>query len=250
MNVPSNIMASRFERASELEAFARLIDKTGLCHRSDLIYDAAKILRDKTSAFHTPGTTDYSCWGYNIQNLPFTFSELPQRHIRPSSIHSMKLEIDVSVLCNDSNWQSSSDPFISMNFRARIIGSDSHKEYSFGYHVDKHNGAESEEVHPIYHLQYDPLVNEDSELGTVLFLDTPRIMHVPIDLILGLDMVFSNFLPKVWNSLRNETEYQSLYSKYVNLIWKPYIHTWASHWSYKPEELNWNLPNMICPYLM
>lgn len=250
MNVPSNIMTSRFERASELEAFARMIDKTGLCHRTDLIYNAANTLRDKAKAFHTPGTTDYSCWGYDIQNLPFTFNELPQRHVKPSSIHSMKMEIDVRVLCKDTDWQTCNDPFLSMNFKARIIGSDSQREYSFGYHVDKHLGEETDEIHPVYHIQYDPLVNDESELGTILFLDTPRIMHVPVDLILGLDMAFSNFLPKVWNDLRNESEYQSLYTRYVDLIWKPYVQTWAGHWSYKPEELNWNVPNMICPYLM
>lgn len=251
MNVPSNIMAKRLERASELETFARLIDKTGLCHRTDLIYTAAKDLKDKTKGFHTPGTTDYACWGYNIENLTFSFDSLPERHIRPTGIHSMKMEIDILLLCNDAHWQSNNDPFINMNFNVRVIGSDSNREYSFGFHVDRHVGeVHSDEIHPIYHLQYNPLISNDEDLGTVLYLDSPRIMHVPVDLILGLDIAFSNFLPKTWNSLRNESEYQSLYSKYVELIWKPYVHTWATYWTYKPAELNWNLPNHICPYLI
>ena len=251
MNVPSKIMAVRYERASELEAFARILEKLGICGRSDMIYDAAKVLRDKTKGFHTPETTDYACWGYSIVDLPIYLPELPKRHIRPSSIHSMQIEIDIRLLCNDQHWQNQNDPLIDLNFRARIIGVDSKAKYSFGYHVDRHNDTHAvDEVHPIYHLQYDPLVNEDVELGSTLYLDTPRIMHVPIDLILGVDLILSNFAPGVWDTLRADDDYQPLYHKYQNNLWKPYVHTWASHWPYHPQNDNWKLPLSICPYLI
>ncbi|MCB9093378.1 MAG: hypothetical protein H6620_12565 [Halobacteriovoraceae bacterium] len=243
MNVPNKVMAVRSERASHLEAFARLMDKYELCE-TGLIYKAAKVLRDKTKAFHSPNTKDYSCWGYKINDLPFYLAELPKRHIRPSTIHSMQLEVDIELLCNDEHWKYQSDPFIELNFRVRVIGSDSRKKYAFGFHVDKHKHKqqhESEEIHPIYHLQYNPIIGEDEEtdLGSILYLDSPRMMHVPVDLILGTDLILSNFVPRIWNKLRDENEYQSLYQKYQNSLWKPYIHTWASHWPYKLQELNW-----------
>jgi len=251
MNVPSQIMAIRYKRASELEAFARILDKLGICVRSDLIYDAATILRDKTKGFHTPDTTDYACWGYSIEDLKIYLSELPKRHIRPSSIHSMQIEIDIHLLCNDQHWKDQKDPLLDLNFRARIIGVDSKARYSFGYHVDRHDDSQiTEEIHPVYHLQYDPLANDDLELGSTLYLDTPRIMHVPVDLILGIDLVLSNFAPSTWQSLRDDEDYHPLYCKYQNYLWKPYVHTWASHWSYQPQKNNWNLPLSICPYLI
>lgn len=252
MNVPHNIMAVRFDRASDLEAFARLMDKHQLCGRTDLIYTAARILKDKTRAFHSPNTKDYSCWGYKINDLPFYLQELPKRHIRPYTIHSMQLEVDIELLCNDEHWKGQNDPLIELNFRVRIIGSDSEKKYAFGFHVDKHKYRhESEEVHPIYHLQYNPIVDEEeTDLGSILYLDTPRMIHVPVDLILGTDLILSNFAPRAWDKLRDENEYQSLYRKYQNNLWKPYIQTWASHWPYKLQELNWKLPKLICPYLM
>ena len=250
MKIPSKIMAVRLERATELETFARLLDKIAICDGTYLVYGATTILRDKTKGFHSPNTNDYACWGYSIENLILRPSELPKRHIRPSSIHTIQVEIDVELLCNDKHWIEQNDPFISLNFRARITGSDSRNKYSFGFHIDRHNqNDQSEEIHPVYHLQYNPFIDDDSKLGSVLYLDTPRVMHVPLDLILGVDMILSNFAPKAWEALRNENEYQSLYRKYQNSLWKPYIHSWASHWPNRLQSVSWQ-PQSICPYLL
>lgn len=249
MNVPSKIMAFRNERASEIEALARLIEKTNIGSPHQ-IYTAAQSLRDEKCGFHTPGTTDYSCWGYTIEDLKLYLPELP-RHVAPKSIHSLDLTIDIDLLCKCDDWDNLNDPFQKLNFRVALRGLDSVKEYSFGFHIDKHNHAhQTDEIHPIYHLQYSPaLRNQATDYGSLLMLDTPRMMHAPVDLVLGLDLVLSNFLPKVWDKLRDEQQYVALYKKYLDSIWKPYVHTWASHWAYDLANITWQ-PSLLCPYLL
>jgi hypothetical protein len=250
MNVPSNVMAIRRQRASELVIFAQLLEKMNL-GRTDQIYNAANNLRDKSKGMHSPGTTDYSCWGYTIDNLTFYLPELPKRHICPSTIYSVQISIDIDLLCKHDSWETLKDPLLKLNFRVRIIGIDTTQTYSFGFHIDRHDEKQNtDELHPIYHLQYTPSVNGNTNIGSVLSFDAPRMMHVPVDLILGTDLILSNFSPKIWDKLRDEPEYQVLYKRYQNSFWKPYIHTWASHWTYKHSHIDWVSPKSICPYLI
>lgn len=248
MNVPSNVMALRLKRASDLRIFAGLLERVGFANLHQ-IYEAANNLQDKTKGIHTPNTTDYSCWGYAIENLTLHLDEFPKRHIRPASIYALQVSIDTKLLCHYETWGTLNDPLVVLNFRVKIRGLDERSTYAFGFHIDKHNSNETEEIHPIYHLQYTPIVDDNENIGSVLYLDSPRMMHVPLDLILGIDMVLSNFAPKEWNRLRDLSEYQSLFKKYQENFWKPYIHTWASYWSYNQGEIVWNNPNSICPYL-
>ncbi len=242
MNVPSKIMSHRFLIASELKRFALLIEKMDL-GKPYQIYDAISVLQDKTQGFHNPGTTDYRCWGYCIEDLTF-YLPVPEKHVHPSSVHSLQLSIDTDILCNYDDWETMNDPFVKMNFRVRIIGIDDKATYSFGFHIDKHNEEqESNEIHPTYHIHYTPLVNGNSKIGNVLSLDTPRLMHLPVDLVLGIDLVLANFAPNIWNKLRDEMEYQSIF-------WKPYVHAFASRWEYNNANITWGDISQICPTLM
>lgn len=250
MNVPSNIMKLRLERAAELTRYAQLIDKYSLSANTYLLHDAARKLRDKTHAFHKPKTTNYSCWGYNIEGLiisvPFS-----GRHILPHSIKSLEISVDTKILCDYEIWRSYSDPFLKMNFRAMVRGTDTSGTYSFGFHIDKHEEERlTEEIHPIYHLQYSPKTDDElSKLGNVLYMDAPRMMHAPVDIILGIDLILSNFAPNIWNKMRDEAEYHSIFKLYQESFWRPYIHTLASNWDFNHTHLSWNGKHLICPNL-
>ncbi|MEO1253616.1 MAG: hypothetical protein AAFY41_01840 [Bacteroidota bacterium] len=242
-------MKVRLERASELIRYSQLLEKFNLGNMHQL-RDAAKILQDKTKAFHLPKTTSYSCWGYDIENLTFYISP-SGRHIYPANISYLEISIDTNVLCSHDSWGSYKDPFIIQKFRAVIRGIDSNTgEYSFGFHIDKHDEElESDEIHPIYHIQYIPRVNESVNTGEVLSMDTPRMMHMPVDLILGLDIVLSNFAPTIWNNMRDENEYHSIFKNYQECFWKPYVHTLAANWSFNQANLEWDGKKLICPSL-
>ena len=56
-------------------------------------------------------------------------------------------------------------------------------------------------------------------LGDLMILDSPRISYHPMDLILGVDFLLSNFLPENWNNLTSTVdEYNTLVEKYQNLF--------------------------------
>jgi hypothetical protein len=248
MNVPSKIMKIRLDRASELTRYAQLIEKFGVVDTFPL-HQAAKKLRDKEQAFHKPKTTDYSCWGYSIEGLTL-YLPVSGRHIHPKTISSLEISIDTSILCDHQIWGSYNDPFIKMNFRTKIRGIDSSGTYSFGFHIDRHDESmEPDEIHPIYHIQYLPRTESSVPTGQVLSMDTPRMMHLPVDIILGTDLVLANFAPEIWNKMRNENEYHSIFKIYQESFWRPYIHTFASNWVYDPSNVSWNGKHSICPNL-
>jgi hypothetical protein len=113
----------------------------------------------------------------------------------------------------------------------------------------KHTGGRNPvEMHPLYHLQYNPsMANKGAGFGSLLQLDSPRTIHPPVELILELDLVFANFLPDAWEILKNNTTYLSLQRKYQKALWQPYKLTLAEHWSGgKSTSLK---SNDICPYL-
>jgi hypothetical protein len=250
MNVPTQIMTLRYKIASELTRFAQILDKTNAVQNTYVIYEAIRLLQNKTYGFHYPGTTDYRCWGYCIEDLTF-FLPVPKKHVNPSSVHSLQVSIDADILCNYDDWETMNDPFVKLNFRARIKGLDSVKSYSFGFHIDKHiDEQHSNEIHPLYHIHYTPLVNENTTLGDVLSLDTPRLMHLPVDLVLGIDMILSNFAPAIWNKLRDEMVYQSIFRNYQSIFWKPYVHAFASRWEFNNANITWGNIFQICPTLM
>jgi hypothetical protein len=248
MKVNTKIMAVRRERAHELEIFARLLEKMNL-GRVQQIHEVISNLRDETERFPSPGETDYNCWGYTIYDLIFNIQNFPKRHVKPN-IDIMQLSIDIDLLSRLDDWGKLKDPLIKLNFKVKISGVYSGQKYSVGFHIDRHEDNGSEEVHPIYHLHYSPDVGENTNLGNVLSLDAPRIMHAPIDLILGIDFVLSNFSPSTWNKLRNEFEYIALCRRYQDSLWKPYVHAWASGWKYEFTDKCSPSPESICPHLV
>lgn len=53
-------------------------------------------------------------------------------------------------------------------------------------------------------------IMENVNLGDVLLLPAPRISYPPMDIVLGIDFILSNFVEKkVYNELRCDPQYKS-----------------------------------------
>src|SRR5690606_22254631 len=105
------------------------------------------------------------------------------------------------------------------------------------------------DCHPIYHLQFGgrKLEKKYLDFGNALILDTPRVVHYPMDVILGVDFVLSNFFSASWRKLRQDGEYVNLVRDYQSYFWKPYAHSNASHWKpFAQHEISWD-PVSILP---
>ncbi len=89
-------------------------------------------------------------------------------------------------------------------------------------------------IHPLYHLTYGGALMDDLDIGNVLLLPTPRISYLPMDFVLGIDFIWSNFIKKdQYKDVVSEPEYSAAVKNSQNRLWQPYISTLAYHWDKK-----------------
>lgn len=95
---------------------------------------------------------------------------------------------------------------------------------------------------------------ENVNLGDVLLLPAPRISYPPMDIVLGIDFILSNFVEKkVYNELRCDPQYKSAVKNAQARLWKPYIlslaHFWCKHqcgeYHIDPMQSKYFNPNLL-----
>jgi hypothetical protein len=252
MNASKHSMLFRNERASELESIARLLDKNFKGKiKTYPIYQAIKRMKDPTyiPTLKNRKPND-NCWGYEI--LDFVIPVETSKHVRPTGITSVELVLNMRMVADYKEWETLSDPMCDLNFNVLIrgIGKD---VYYWGFHLDRHLDDQiSTEPHPIYHIQYynNPLNDPSFNWGSTLYLDTPRIMHYPMDFILGVGFLTSNYAPRVFNDLLNDGGFANIYRQYQERIWKPFTHSIADHWNFTKSDIVWRPTSTLCPYLI
>ncbi len=252
MSIPKNIMLFREKRASELRMVAKSLEKTiGGGINTSPILQAAKQLEDiNFIPTLKDGTRDPNFWGYEIEDFIIPVETI--KHIRPKGIKDVSITLNMKVIANSNEWLTLSDPLADLNFNVLIRGIGTESCYA-GFHIDRHDmNLVSTEPHPIYHLQYmvNPLDSDDFNYGSVLHLDTPRIMHYPMDFILGMGFLTSNFYPTAFEVLLDDGIFTSLYKEYQERIWKPFAHTMANHWDFDKANIIWKPTSTLCPYLI
>lgn len=108
------------------------------------------------------------------------------------------------------------------------------------WHMDYHvmPGNPPSFMHPDFHLHHGgKKIAELSSYGDLVILDTPRVMHHPLDAVLGIDFVISNFFPDIqWRKLRAKKEYSNIVEKAQESWWKDYYATLSSYWSSKNQQ--------------
>ena len=123
----------------------------------------------------------------------------------------------------------------------------------YSMHFDRHieGGNASKEIHPMYHFQFGGRMIEDEPIdkGDVLFLDAPRIMHHPMEFILGLDFLLSNFFPVEWKEIsRKNQNYKNIVKEYQKHFILPYFQSVVEHFDRTTTPI-WN-PVAIYPQLI
>lgn len=248
---PNQISSFKSQRARELLTLYELLqNKFGASVNSlDPLMQAYNTLQKDAET-----KKNSTIWGYKITNLILPLGV--NRHIIPTDINSLRVRIDCNVVCDMNNWGKLNDPFESYNFAIIIFGEKDSTRFSICWHIDKDDGRESNEHHPLYHIQYSDGVNhfgknEDSfNWGHVIYLDSPRIAHYPMDIILGIGFYLTNFHQKgKFEDFLNNHSFRRLYTQSKNNILKPYFLNLTSHWNDSPRNPIWNESNILCPHL-
>jgi hypothetical protein len=193
-------------------------------------------------------------WEYSLKKFEFKGISL-DRHIRPEMVSRLAkqelgesrllLEINCRCLCNHVTNQIK-DPIQTLGAKFIIQFeyldelSEEMKLLQCSWHLDKHDLSKvTSTSHPLYHYEFGG--TETSKMvnfnyGDFILLDSPRLMHPPLDLVLAFDFVIKNFY--TFHDHRKLTE-SSEYRKYIKnaqyRIWKPYAISFASHFhDFKP----------------
>lgn len=253
MKISTSTMAFRRQRANELRILCDSISKLNVSSNITVpIFKAINALKDdsKIPTLKNEEEADPNVWGYDIDDFILPVETI--KHIKPTDIKRAELSLNLKLRAYVYKWQTFEDPFLELSFKVIVKGI-GNEVRRFGFHIDKHNSEqESDEPHPLYHLQYDlnPNSNDSPNLGDLFFIDTPRIMHVPLDFILGVSYLTSNFSPSLYNKLSKDRSYINLSRTYQENIWKPYYHTIANHWKpFNQSQIIWDPIKSICPII-
>lgn len=264
MAIPAATMKTRKKLATDLRKLSDVLYRYLPSAEIDSLESAISQLRDESFIPQIPDkASNNNLWGYNLNRIIFKFESIP-RHTIPCNCKDLKIVLDLKAVGDSNDPNKLNDPLKWLEFNIVIeatkFSADKNKQVKISYHLDRHiiggEGNDSEFPHPIYHFQFGGRkLTEEKEIdtGDLLVLDSPRIGHYPMEAILGIDFILSNFFPKTWKEIRTESsEYNNLIEEYQEQFIKPYIHTHSSHWKYTYESIDntaiWN-PVMICPQL-
>lgn len=232
-----------------------------------LINDMASLLREKGFVVSTKPLESVieqvNMWTpggkhplkYSLSGLEFV-NAIPQ-YIRGNEWldkFTLKLDVDVTVTNDEFTFENVKELTINIHYDAQHCKGHPCKG---AWHLDLHVPSSHDQIkkkkkkaatvepfdptrfmHPDYHFHHGgkKLDSLDS-YGNIILLDTPRVMHHPLDILLAIDFVVSNFVfSETWNDLRNEIRYKKIIEQAQEWWWKPYYEALGNYWGSKANH--------------
>lgn len=217
----------------DLHTLANILDGSGVCPDVRPL----QIDVDLWEVHNTFG------WRYSLSDL--IFRDVTDVKTFPAKLQMIdcRLHVEIEASFTESD---DCDPLSKSAIELTLEGLDSQeKPILQSWHIDRHveavagldDDAGIGAVHPRYHLHFggDRMKNFANSNGLdgfshVLLLDSPRFPHPPLDGVLAIDLVISNFYPKDWKKLRGTADYRSIIERSQKRFWRPYAKALADHW--------------------
>ena len=178
-------------------------------------------------------------WEYGISPLKILVPYVPSHTIPTAENISVILQTDTIIQPVNA---SITDPVRSLNFDIQLIGSSTVSKSMMSLHLDKHSqitnptDGEGDYLHPEYHFTFGGRKMEDAhhqnywDFGQTLIMRSPRLMHPPMEIILGIDFILNQFIPREYISdLLGKPEYQNIVKEIKKVIWRPYALAFAKN---------------------
>ena len=221
---------------SDIDRLRRLLMGAKPDIKDDVFQNILKSLRRKNRVEYDSDALELK---FDNKNLP--------RHLSHSNIDNLRLYFSVDLNIDYEKIVEDEDPFEKLEFNIYAYANDldTNREVVYSLHLDRHifekDDAIPDEVHPMYHFQFGgrKLKEKVSDYGQALFFDSPRISYHPMDFILGLDFLLSNFFPNIWKSLQKEGRYINILQKYQKYFMQPYYQSIANSFDRSLPQ-NWN----------
>jgi hypothetical protein len=227
----------RYQRQSELYDLASLLETYDLTPDPGPIRDAAGqcLAAPRTARGDVPDAGKVY-WGYSIDGLKLRLE--PQRHCRPRAATADALVGVLSVQVQE--YLPDEPEHIGTSFDhlrrldtsfycdAEVLVDDVSHRLRSAWHVDTHLHAHtaSASIHPRFHFQVggNELDEVDAAMRGVMLTETPRPAVAPLDGVLAIDFVLSNYCGVRWDELRTmDARYGRIRGPAMARYWGPYF---------------------------
>lgn len=160
-------------------------------------------------------------------------------HTIPRKVGNIEviLSINDDVIIKKTDPITVEDPLVKLEKFNIILNSGT---YTSSWHLDREDKSQGQGeykfIHPIYHLTFgghymESLQKDDTdEFGKALIIRAPRIMHPPMELVLGLDFIFSHFIPQNELDLLTDPGYKDIIFNFKKYIWMPFALAFAKNY--------------------
>lgn len=180
-------------------------------------------------------------WGYRIEQLRLEIEEL--RHVRPRGSLGSNLDSVVTIDFKEylpeeaERTYDCDEPLGGLTSTTKVLEvqfeleslcdrEDGNDDLLSAWHYDTHPvGQVGREAHPRFHIQvggeaYDEC---DARIRAVLLPEAPRVAAPPMDGILALNFLLSNYCGELWRRLSTDSVYQGLVTRAMKRWWRPYF---------------------------
>lgn len=189
----------------------------------------------KSSANAVSRNTRGGAWSYVVAGLILRV-QVPQSTRPVSCTGPLTIELDLTFAGNCDN--ESDDTITELVLEISIKSASG--EHICAWHFDRHieGGNCPLEAHPLYHFQHGGHAMEPHAdcLGMSLLLPAPRLAFPPMDAVLAIDFVLSNFAGECWAAMRENSTYLRMLRESQKLLWRPYLRRLADWWECGPQD--------------
>lgn len=231
-----------------------------VCVKVDYLYDVLRTIPDinaeslqraKKIIVSSPYVDKQEKINYIIDDIIVTISKTDLKRLSKipcSEIYLAEMRIRMNGVIDAQLWREvEKNPWDTLTFGVELIVlSMNGNSYSKKFHVDQINREEIsfKEVHPLSHLHF----NDTLEDGDGKSINVPRLVHYPMDVVLGLSMALQNFAPEMFKKLRTKGQYISLVYESQKRILLPYFSSFSN--CIDLEGKSNEAVRTLCPYLL
>ena len=218
--------------ANELRVIADVLRESNLVRDPSPLFSAASTC--------TRSNPDRDQWEYECTGLLFVVDNehlSKYKNTIPGNLREVEIELNVRARGRCRERFSCDDPFDALEVDCKMETYVQEGLFVCAWHLDRNQGDADEAsrhfVHPCYHFQFGGRrLPKELGYGQFLFVEPPRLAHPPLDAILAVDFILTNYFPNTWQKLRSENQsYRRVIEEAQHRCWRPYATTTASRWA-------------------
>lgn len=188
-------------------------------------------------------------WSVQIRDMEMPIEN--PKHLKPRIMEgNLKMFVSITMEGRGKEWKEGEDCIKSLYFKVEVLErnqGDPQRYFQTGFHIDRmDDNDDPSEMHPLYHIHF----LNDSQIGgtEVLSMDVPRLMHHPVDVLLGVLLVYANYNKSGYDKLKSDGHFMALCRDSAKHILGPYYQSLSK----VPWDAGFvtDYDKTLCPYLI